>query len=208
MSLYKFRGALSLIEGKSLFNNKWGDTGDGDISEEWENPRGGENPRVATKRYFFVNTITEETFSVTDLHLQKQRRNRVLQKMRETYSRLISAKKISTIIIVAPVEQYKKPSDFLKEFKKKLIRHNISLLGYYWQRDIGDNKFECHYHIILFLKKITGAVYRKLFKRKKGKYEAEFCDSLSKFKEYLKKKEIYAPEKKRSYGCSREFKKP
>jgi len=192
MSIYKFRGALSLIEGESLFNNKWGDI-----------------PRVATKRYFFVNTITEETFSVTDLHLQKQRRNRVLQKMRETYSRLICAKKISTIIIVAPVKQYKKPADFLKEFKKKLIRNNIFLLGYYWQRDIGDVEFECHYHFIIFLKKIDGVVFNKLFKNKKdAKYEAEFCDSLSNFKGYLKKKELYAPEKKRSYGCSRVFKKP
>ena len=40
MGLYKFRGALSLIEGGSLFNNKWGDI-----------------PRVATKKYFFINTI-------------------------------------------------------------------------------------------------------------------------------------------------------
>jgi hypothetical protein len=191
MGLYKFYRAQSLIEGGSLVNNNWGYI-----------------PRVATKRYFFINTVTEETFSVTDLHLQKQRRNRVLHKMRETYSRLISAKKISTIIIVASVEQYKKPADFLKEFKKKLIRNNIFLLGYYWQRDIGDVEFECHYHFIFFLKKIDGKVYHKLFKRKKGKYEAEFCDSLSRFKKYLKKKEIYAPENKRSYGCSREFKKP
>lgn len=191
MSLFKFRGAMTLIEGGSLLINKWGDI-----------------PRVATKKYYFINTITEETFSVTDLHLQKQRRNRVLAKMRETYSRLIVKNKISTIIIVAPVKHYKKPVDFLKEFKKKLIRKCISLLGYYWQRDIGDIKFECHYHLIFFLKKIDGSVFNKLFKRKIGKYNAEFCDSISKFKEYLKKKEIYAPENMRSYGCSREFKKP
>ena len=191
MGLYKFRGALSLIEGGSIFNNKWGDI-----------------PRVATKKYFFINTITEETFSVTDLILQKQRRNRVLVKMRETYSRLIVGKKISTLIIVAPIEQYNKPADFLKEFKRKLIRNNIYLLGYYWQRDIGEKIFKCHFHFIFFLKKIDGVVFNKLFKSKKAKYNAQFCNSLSDFKGYLKKKELYAPEKKRSYGCSRVFKKP
>jgi hypothetical protein len=191
MSLFKFRGAVTLIEGGSLFINKWGDI-----------------PRMATKKYYFINTITEETFSVTDLQLQKQRRNKLLVKMQETYSRLIVNNEISTIIIVAPVKQYKKSADFLKEFKKKLIRKNISLLGYYWQRDIGEVKFECHFHFIFFLKKIDATVYHNLFKRKKSKYEAQFCDSLRKFKGYLKKKEIYAPGKMRSYGCSREFKKP
>ncbi len=190
MSIYKYRGAMPLIEGGSNLNNKW-----------------GEIKRVATKKMFFTNTITEETFAVTDLQLQKQSRNRLLYRMLDTYARLIQKKKISTIIIVAPIEKYNLPSDFLKEFKRKLLRNCISLLGYYWQRDIGDNENVSHYHLIFFLKKIDGEAYHKLFKKKKGKYEAEFCDSLSKFIGYLKKKEIYAPEKKRSYGCSREFKK-
>jgi hypothetical protein len=192
MGEYKFLRAQSLFEGGSNVNNNW-----------------GYNPRVATRKYFFINTNTKETFSVTDLILQKQRRNRVLVKMRETYSRLIVGKKISTLIIVAPVDYYEKPVDFLKGFKKKLITNDISLLGYYWQRDIGDGEFKRHYHFIFFLKKIDGVIFKKLFKSKKdAKYEAEFCDSLSNFKGYLKKKELYAPEKKRSYGCSRVFKKP
>jgi hypothetical protein len=163
-------------------------------------------PREATKKLEFRNPESGAIFSTTDLQFKKHKREKMLMIIKETYTPLIIKKKISTLLIEVNIFQYNTPAKYLKDFKRKLKKQNIILLGYYWQRDVGEKNFTPHFHFIFFIKRICGKDFSKLFKRKKGKYNAIFCNHLKSFKTYLEIKEMYAPVNKRSYGCSREFK--
>lgn len=168
----------------------------------------GEIPRNATRSIRFVNVDTGEMFTTTDLAIKKQKRNKVLIGFQETYIRLLKSKSITLMLIVASVDKYRTVGEFMKELKKKLWRKKVEILGYYWQRDIGELIFKRHFHIMVASTRIGADTFNTLLKNKRTKnYTVELCNNLNGFKDYLKKKEIYAPLNHRAYGKSQHYKK-
>ena len=75
-------------------------------------------------------------------------------------------------------------------------------------RDIGDKKFERHFHFMVATTRINRDHLIKIrSKRENNKTKIVLCKNINAFINYLVKKEIYAGTKKRSYGSSQFFKK-
>ena len=192
---WRFYRATPLIERRSKDIDKWGVI-----------------PRVPRQNLLFLNEDTGLINETNDLSIAKQKRTRTLNKIEKIYSSLFESKKISLILISVPVKAYDAPSKFYKEFFKKLRNENGIIYGYYWQRDLGEKEFEPHFHFIVFTSRMNGDTFKKILSRRRKKkskdFAAEFCDSLSKFKNYLKDKDFYSPDKCKSWGCSRNFLTP
>ncbi len=189
--MYKLYRSIPLCE-KSKDIDKW-----------------GEIPHKPRRQLVFVEDETGETFRITDLSLKKIKRNKVLFKLYSTYKEYIKKKEISSVFLVLEVKRISNISNYIKNLKKALKKRNVNLYAYYWQRDVGDILFVPHYHIIIIVSKINYEVLSKLFKSKnRCGHKAEFGHSLYDFKSYLKKKEFYAPFKKRNYALSKFLIKP
>ena len=86
-------------------------------------------------------------------------------------------------------------------------RLSIVNYGFIWTNDVGDERFKIHTHFVIATSRLTSEQLKTLIK-KKHKYKFTCCENLERFTAYLKKKELYAEKKKRSWGCSRTFKIP
>jgi len=166
-------------------------------------------PQIATKRLFFVGD-DEIFFSTTDLDLKKINRAKKLEKFKSTYSRLFEQQKVSVWLFIVNAELQNSPSKFLQGIKTKFGRKGLATLGIFWQRDIGDNHFKLHYHILIATTSVTDDLVKKLYNYNKtyDNFKFEFCKNINAFKNYLKRKEIYGGKKKKSWGSSKEYKKP
>lgn len=169
----------------------------------------GELPREPMRELHFVNTITGQIFSTNDLHLKKFKRQKKIEKLYYFYQGYIFNKQVSTVLYVVNVKRISSISIHIKNVKRKLARKRINLLAYYWQRDIGENEFEPHYHCIFILSRMDIHLFSELFKGyNKCGAKAELCNSLMAFTLYLNKKEIFAPYKKRNNSLSKYMRKP
>jgi hypothetical protein len=186
----KFRGSSLIADGSYNINNSI------------------QIPQIPKRRIFFENSETGKVFNVTDLYLKKKKRESKLTLFKETYIRDIKNKLVSVFLIIANSEYYTNPSEFIERFAIKLKRKKVKILAYYWQSDVGDIEFEHHFHFIVVVKRLSGDDVKAIFKTKNSNcYKFQLCNSINGFKNYLKKKEIYALKGKRSYGTSKEFKK-
>jgi hypothetical protein len=166
-------------------------------------------PRSATKAIRFVEHETGEMFTTTDLAIKKSKRKKALSDFQDAYKIFLKKKSVTIMLIVVPVENYRTVGEFIKGLKDKFGRRKIYTYGYYWQRDIGDVLFEMHYHIMLAVSRIDASAFKELMENKKPhNYKVVLCNSLERYKNYLKKKEIYAPHKCRAYGRSEEYRTP
>lgn len=171
------------------------------IIDKW-----GELPQIPKRELIFFDDETGVTFTTNDLHLKKVKRNKNVSRILDTYKSYIGKKQVSTLISVVNVKDISNISNFIKNLKKKFKKNGILIYAYYWQRDIGEVRFTPHYHIILIISRINKNLFSKVIENKRKKREkAELCNSLFRFTKYLQKKEIYAPNKKRSYGISKIF---
>ena len=187
---YKFRGSSLIADGSYIINNSI------------------QIPQIPKRRIYFENSETGKVFNVTDLYLKKKKRQSKLTRFKETYIRAIKEKLVSVFLIIVNKAYYTSPSEFIERFSLKLKRRELQILAYYWQSDVGDIEFEHHYHFIIVVKRLNSECVNSIFKTKKTKgYKFELCNSISRFKNYLNKKEIYALKGNRSYGSSKEFKK-
>jgi len=191
MSQYSLRRVTPLLSRDSyLINNR------------------GEIPRKASQELIFQNNENGKFVITTDLNIKKYKRNKKFYEFFNTYYRKFKKNEISILIFIYSISIYKSPSIALKEIRKKFKKNKITELGYIGLRDIGDNIFKCHFHIMLSLTKINNEAFTKLMGKKRSKnYEFELCQDIGSFLNYLTKKEIYAPRNKRSYFTSKIFKK-
>jgi hypothetical protein len=166
-------------------------------------------PQIPKKRLFFVGD-DEKMFSITDLDLKKIKRGKKLEQFKSTYLRLFKEKKVSIWLFIVDAEKQNSPSKFLQGIKTKFNRKSIAILGVFWQRDIGDNKFKLHYHILIATTVVSEDAVQQLYKPNKtyNDFKFEFCKYLNAFTNYLRKKEVFGSKKKKSWGSSKEFKKP
>jgi hypothetical protein len=174
-----------------------------------ESDNSGQTPQRAKFRKHFVNLETAEISHITDLESRKYKRNKYLDAFTAVYKQPFSSQKISLLSFVVNESKYKSISQFLNMLSKKLCRKIISKYGYLWIRDVGDNRFERHFHLLIAVSRIDSRTFQELFSKKRhSEYEVEFFRNIRGLKSYLKKKNLYGAKKKRAFGKSKEFKIP
>ena len=169
----------------------------------------GELPHRATRDIVFFNDETCLFYKTNDLDIKRNNRNKNLNKLVTFYSGYFEKKLISVVLYIFNVKKISTISNQIKTIKKKLVKKHIDTLAHYWQRDIGENEFIPHFHVILVLERITNNQFQESFKGFcKGGPKPIFCDSLKDFSGYLKNKEFYAPNNKRNNSLSKILKRP
>ncbi|ANE53147.1 hypothetical protein [Flavisolibacter tropicus] len=163
-------------------------------------------PKEARKFIVFQNTITGELSITTDLAYNKKRKKTALELFRDIYQKPFTTKNISIMLIVVYEDSYPSIGAFISDFKKKLRRKNMIILGYVWTRDVGDEKFKKHIHLMMAIERIEGKEFREMMQKKRSQgYEIELCNNVEGFKKYLLVKELYGTQKQRSFGRSSHF---
>jgi len=174
-----------------------------------ESDNSGQLPQKAKYRKHFANMETGEIRSVTDLDSRRYKRNGCISQFMECYKRVFQRQKISILAFVVDQNEFNSISTFLNSIGKKLKRRNIQKLGYIWIRDVGEIKFEKHFHLLIATSRITPELFHELFVKKKHScYDVEFMKTSEGLYNYLRKKDLYGTRNQRSYGKSIEFKKP
>jgi hypothetical protein len=109
-------------------------------------------------------------------------------------------------LVVSDDEYDGKMSKFINTFSKKLKRKGIEKLGYVWARDIGEIKFEKHFHLLFATSYIPYKLFKELFSKKTSdKYNIQFVKKVNGIIRYIKEKELFASHKQRAFGKSKEF---
>lgn len=169
----------------------------------------GQTPQQAKYEKTFVNVYTGELSSITDVDSKKYKRNKYFEDFQRIYSPLYQAKEVSILALVVCQDQYETITKFLNTISRKLKRKGVEKYGYVWVRDIGDKKFNKHYHLLLATSRIDKEQFNFIFKTKKTQgYEVQFMKSNKGLIRYIKKKELYGINRQRTYGRSRMFKRP
>ncbi len=172
-----------------------------------ESDNSGQTPQRAKFRKHFVNLETAEVSHITDLESRKYKRNKYLDAFTAVYNNPFSSQRISLLSFVVNDAKYKSISHFLNMLNKKLGRKNISKLGYVWVRDVGDIRFERHFHLLIATSRIDRKTFQELFSKKShSEYEVQFFRNVKGLQSYLKKKNLYGIKKQRAFGKSKEFK--
>ena len=166
----------------------------------------GQIPLKAKYKKTFLNSSTGELVSITDLQSKIHKRNKFIQLFMEAYLRHFKNKSISILCFVVYPNRYENISKFTNSISRKLKRKEISRLGYVWVRDIGDERFEKHFHYLLATSRIDADLFYELFHKKNhNDYEVEFMKTDNGMKKYINKKDLYGEKKQRSFGKSRLF---
>ena len=167
----------------------------------------GQIPKVAKYKKIFANTDSGEIREITDLDSKKYRRNVYFNLFNTSYWQPYLKKEISILAIVVNQSAYSTITKFINTISRKFKRKGINILGYIWARDIGEVKFEKHFHLIMAVSRVEKKLFKELFfKKKDSDYEVQFVNKTKGIISYVKRKELYGLEKERSYGRSRKFK--
>jgi hypothetical protein len=172
-----------------------------------ESDKSGQIPQKAKYRKHFVNLETAEVSSITDLDSRKFKRNKHIINFTNAYKTLFKNQDVSILTFAVNESKYNSVSKFLNMLEKKLSRKQVDKLGYVWVRDVGDIKFDRHFHVLIATSRITAKVFQELFSKKKhSHFDVEFIRNPNGLKAYLTRKELYGIKRQRSYGKSKEFK--
>jgi hypothetical protein len=172
-----------------------------------ESDKSGQIPQKAKYRKHFVNLETAEVSSITDLDSRKFKRNKHITNFTNAYKTLFKNQDVSILTFAVNESKYDSVSKFLNMLGKKLSRKQVDKLGYVWVRDVGDIKFDRHFHVLIATSRITAEMFQELFSKKKhSHFDVEFMRNPNGLKAYLTRKELYGVKKQRSYGKSKEFK--
>jgi hypothetical protein len=166
----------------------------------------GQIPIKAKFKKTFLNSTTGELVSITDLQSKLHKRNKFIKLFMEVYLKHFKNKSISILSFVVYPKKYDSITKFTNTISRKLKREGISRLGYVWVRDIGDKKFEKHFHYLLATSRIDKVLFKKLFRTKKqNDYKVVFITTDDGMANYINKKDLYGEKKQRSFGKSRQF---
>ncbi len=147
----------------------------------------------------YLNSETGEIRSITDLQSKIFKRNQYLSQFFRKYSKCFCAKKISVLTAVVDEREYPSISKFVNTITRKLKRRGITRLGYVWVRDVGEIKFEKHFHILIATSRISSDTYHTLFHKKKHtNYDIECMKTKKGMLNYLKEKDLYGMKKQRT----------
>ena len=173
-----------------------------------ESNNSGQIAQRAKFRKQFLNTETGEVFITTDLASRKFKRNKNITNFINAYSSPFKAQKISILSFVVNESKYSSVSKFINMLGKKLSRKGVEKLGYVWVRDVGDLKFERHFHVLVASSRIDSTLFQDLLTKKKNtNYDVEFLRNPKGLKSYLTNKELFGIKRSRAFGKSILFKK-
>ncbi len=166
----------------------------------------GQTPMLSKYIKFYLNLVTGEVKSSNDLIQKKNRRNFIFNEFSRKYSRLYEKNIISLFAIVVSEKYYGTLSKFINSFSRKIKRKGIEKLGYVWARDVGDIKFEKHFHLLFASSFVSSKLFKDLFKNKKdNRYEIQYVKKINGIVRYIKDKELFASHKQRAFGKSKAF---
>lgn len=166
----------------------------------------GQSPIQSKYIYRFHNEITGRYSYVSDLTVRLNKRNELIDNFYRRYEKPYSENTVSILTFVVKQEYYSTPTVFLNTIIRKLKRKNIKKLGYIWLRDIGEEVFERHYHVIIVFEYIDRDKFIDIFKNKAGNhYNVQFVKKRNGMRNYLKVKGMFGGYKTKSYGSSRSF---
>lgn len=171
----------------------------------------GLTPLKARYDKHYLETLTGEETITTDLDERKNRKTNGLSQFMETYVGLYFEESSVTILsAVVDATIYPKLSDFIKNFRRRLKRRKIELLGYVWQRDVGGTLYK-HYHLLIATKRMSEVLVKEIIEigdGNKEKFSFQALKTKGGMKDYLDKKELYAAPKERCWSRSNKFKMP
>jgi hypothetical protein len=163
-------------------------------------------PKIPKQVKKFVSVYTGEIVSIDDVKSKKHKRNKKFNLFKEMYLTPFQNNQITILSGVVNTDVYTNLSAFFVDFKKKLKRNGIELIGNIWIRDVGHERFIKHAHFLFATKRILGKDFNQLLKRKKTKnYSIKFCEDLEGIVSYFKEKELYGTGNEKSYGRSQKF---
>jgi hypothetical protein len=166
----------------------------------------GQTPVTAKYEKTFVNTETGEIRSTTDLQTKIYKRDTCVKLFFDTYKKYFVKKTHSILCGVVKQEEYNSITKFIHTITRKLQRKGIDRLGYVWIRDIGDEIFHKHYHVIIATTRINPTLFHELFRKKKhNHYDMQFLKTPKGMAKYITDKDLFGAKKQRSYGKSRLF---
>jgi hypothetical protein len=166
----------------------------------------GQTPIIAKYKKTFLNIETSELREVTDLESKIHKRNNYLKLFFEVYSKYFTKKSHSVLCVVVNQEEYSTITKFVNTLTRKLQRKGVDRLGYVWVRDVGDEIFHKHFHIIVATTRISAEQFNELFfKKDHNNYEVQFLKTPKGMAKYITDKDLYGCSKQRSYGKSRFF---
>lgn len=166
----------------------------------------GQTPLTAKYKKTFLNIETGQICEVTDLESKIYKRNNYLKLFFSVYTKYFVKKSLSILTAVVNQDEYQSITKFVNTITRKLKRKGVDRLGYVWVRDVGDEIFHKHYHIIIATTRINEVLFNELFcKKKHNHYEVEFLKTPKGKATYITDKDLYGANKQRSYGKSRRF---
>ena len=166
----------------------------------------GQTPLTAKYKKTFFQSETGELRDVTDLQSKRYRRDNSVKLFFGVYNKRFVQKSHSVLCAVVDQSEYPTVTKFINTLTRKLKRKGVDRLGYVWFRDVGDEVFHKHYHVIIATTRINADLFNELFcKKKHNRYDVEFLKSPKGITKYITDKELYAANRQRSYGKSRLF---
>jgi hypothetical protein len=166
----------------------------------------GQTPLTPKYKKTFINKETGQICEVTDLESKIYKRDNCLKLFFSVYAKYFVKKSLSIISAVVNQDKYHSITKFVNTITRKLIRRGIKRLGYVWVRDVGNEIFHKHYHIIIATTKINEGLFKELFSNKKhNNYEVQFLKTPKGMAKYITDKVLYGANKQRAYGKSRNF---
>jgi hypothetical protein len=169
-------------------------------------------PNIPKYEKTYLEGATCDMSVTTDLAERIQARDMNLNHFFSKYVPLQFDKKTATILCaIVDQSHYLKITDFISNVKRFLKRRKIDVLGYIWQRDVGDFKFEKHYHLLIATSIINPEVIMQIElwgNRCPDKSRIQVLRTKSGMCKYLKKKEIYAARYQKGFTKSQFFKSP
>ena len=166
----------------------------------------GHIPMRAKYKRTFLNQMTGEISEVTDLQSKKYKRDKHLRLFYNVYSKYHGSNSLSILSIVVNEDEYSTITKFINTITRKLKRKGVDRLGYVWIRDVGEEVFRKHYHLLMATSRIEGSLFRELFSKKNhNQYRVQFLKYRKGMKNYLSKKDLFGDSKHRAYGKSRFF---
>jgi hypothetical protein len=169
----------------------------------------GQTPLLPHYIKTFFDPAENKMWSVTDLDIKKHKRTNAIREFRDYYTRLYSLNKVSLFSAVVNQEYSPKIGKFLNTISKKLSRKGVKKLGHVWIRDIGEIKFQKHYHVLIATDYVNQNTFNDMFSKKHdSKYEIEYVITPNGISRYLTDKELYAANRERAFQKSLKFSKP
>ena len=166
----------------------------------------GQTPITAKYKKTFLNIETSELREITDLQSKLYKRDNYLKLFFSVYTKYFKEKTHSVICAVVNQDEYSTITKFVNTIGRKLQRKGIDRLGYVWVRDVGDEIFHKHFHIIIATTRISEELFKELFFEKKhNRYEVQFLKTPKGMAKYITDKNLYGEDKQRTYGKSRFF---